>query len=242
MKRVAKPLAFALAVLCVFFGDPFMGYTNMLATAHATPVRTFATIPPAAPPSVPPASSLLPSVPQLLNNVPPSVTAPAPVTVEPTSPAGAQVTLTAQVQDPDCNMLTVTWNTDGGLPERIETVGHADRATAVAFTHTYPVGVHPVTITVNDGTADPVVGTTTVTVRDTTAAPVSCSLTLGTLWPPDHQFVDVGLTIAGTDTVGKTTYTVAVYGNEEDEGQTECYWKVSFTNTPDQQEFLIEGA
>jgi hypothetical protein len=139
------------------------------------------------------------------------------VTVEATSPAGATVTLTARVQDPDCNTLSVTWNTDGGLPERMEEVGHADQSTPVTFTHVYPVGVHPVTITVSDGTADPVVGTTTVTVRDTTAPPVSCSLVTGMLWPPNHQFVDVGLTIHGADSVGKTTYTVTVYGNEDDE-------------------------
>src|SRR5690348_5662300 len=107
MKRAGRPLAFLLALHVAFFGDSFVGYTQMVAQAQATPPRTFATIPPAVPPSSPPKSPFLPNVPQLLNNTPPSVTAPAPVVVDATSPAGAAVTLTAQIQDPDCNVLTV---------------------------------------------------------------------------------------------------------------------------------------
>jgi hypothetical protein len=208
MKRFARTIAFGLAVNFTVFCDPIISYTNMLAQAQSIPPRTFATIPPAALPLVAPKSPFLPAVPQLLNNTPPTVSTPPAVTVEAASPAGTSVTLSAQVHDPDCNALTITWNVDGGLPERIETLGHADPATSVSFTHLYSVGVHPVTVTVSDGTAGPVTATTTVTVRDTTPPQVSCALATGELWPPNHQWVNVGLSVAGSDTVTAPTFQV----------------------------------
>jgi len=144
MKRAAKPLAFFLAVQFTVFCDPIVGYTQMMAQAQAAPTRTFATIPPAVPPSSPPKSPFLPTVPQLLNNIPPSLTAPAPVTVDATSPSGAIVSLTAQIQDPDCNVLTITWNSDAGPDERIATLPHSSGTSTDTFTHLYSVGVHPV--------------------------------------------------------------------------------------------------
>ena len=55
------------------------------------------------------------------------------------------------------------------------------------------------TWTADDGSGNMDSCVQTVTVEDTTAPEVSCSVAARRLWPPNHKFVDVGLTFNATD-------------------------------------------
>jgi hypothetical protein len=56
---------------------------------------------------------------------------------------------------------------------------------------------------------------------DTTPPTVSCSVARSSLWPPDHNLVNVGLSVSATDNCDNTpTITVFVFGDEDDEEPT----------------------
>jgi hypothetical protein len=155
-------------------------------------------------------------------NDPPTITCPSTTTAECTSPAGATVTLTAHVEDPNGDALTVTWNVDGGPPEEVDTVLAEGPPTSedVTFTHTYSLGTHTVTVTVSDGELETSC-TTTVTIVDTIAPTVSCSVATSSLWPPNHNLVNVGFTLSVTDACDSNpTVSIQVFADEDDEEPT----------------------
>ncbi|MCI0387461.1 MAG: PKD domain-containing protein [Acidobacteria bacterium] len=130
--------------------------------------------------------------------------------------------MTAPVTDPDGNALTVTWNVDGGPAEEVDVIpaGGPPTVASPTFTHTYSEGVHTVTITVSDGLAS-VSCQTTVTVVDTTAPVISCPTGTDSLWPPNHNLVNVGLAVSAVDACdANPSVSVRVYSDEDDEDQT----------------------
>jgi hypothetical protein len=59
-----------------------------------------------------------------------------------------------------------------------------------------------------------------VTVNDTQRPVVTCGVATTSLWPPDHNLINVGLSASATDNCPGTTISVAVFGDENDEEPT----------------------
>lgn len=68
----------------------------------------------------------------------------------------------------------------------------------------------------NDGTVDSNTALVTITVRDTQPPALSASVATGTLWPPNHDLVNVGLSVTATDNSGSATTATAVFSDEDD--------------------------
>jgi hypothetical protein len=68
----------------------------------------------------------------------------------------------------------------------------------------------------NDGTVDSNTALVTITVRDTQPPALSASVTTSTLWPPNHDLVNVGLSVTATDNSGSATTAIAVFSDEDD--------------------------
>ncbi len=116
-------------------------------------------------------------------NSPPTVDCPADVIAECNSPDGTEVTLKADVDDADDDDLTVTWGVDGMVVQ----VDVVRAGSSVSLTHSYSLGEHEVTVTVDDGVTDPVSCWTIVTVEDTTPPVVEVG-DLIEMWPPNHTY------------------------------------------------------
>jgi len=59
-----------------------------------------------------------------------------------------------------------------------------------------------------------------VTVNDTQRPIVTCDVATTTLWPPNHDLINVGLSASATDNCPGTVISVAVFGDEDDETPT----------------------
>jgi hypothetical protein len=90
--------------------------------------------------------------------------------------------------------------------------------------------------TAHDAAGNVAHGSFTVTVQDTTPPTiVSITASPNTIWPPNHQMVDVTITVIATDLVdpAPTSHIVSVSSNEADNGNGDG-------NTT--QDFVITGA
>ena len=58
--------------------------------------------------------------------------------------------------------------------------------------------------------------TVTITVEDTTPPQVTVSVASASLWPPNHQLENVGLSVTASDNGGAVTTQVAVFSDEDD--------------------------
>jgi VCBS repeat-containing protein len=98
------------------------------------------------------------------SNAPPSVTCPAPVTLNSTAP------VSVQVQDADADPLTVTWTVDGNVVQTDSVSGNAS-TTTLTLTYPFSLGTHTVMVTASDGVSTTTSCSTTVTVVN--SAPVA---------------------------------------------------------------------
>lgn len=115
-------------------------------------------------------------------------------TVECTSPTGTPVTLDGTSSfDPDGDELTWEWVTPEGSG-----VWLADRFSPVTE-GCFPPGPTLVTLTVTDGYGGVSVDDVLITVIDTTPPIVVCSTDRASLWPPNHQLVQVAVFVQASD-------------------------------------------
>lgn len=143
---------------------------------------------------------------------PPTLTCPPAVSVECTSPNGTPATLTAQVNDPDGGIVQVTWRVDN-VQVKQENVAVPGTSTLV---RNYSLGPHTVIVTASDGTSR-VNCTITVTVVDTTPPVVRAAVAIPSLWPPNHNLVNVGLQAVARDICDPNpTLRVSAFSNEDD--------------------------
>ncbi|MBI4530150.1 MAG: DUF5011 domain-containing protein [Candidatus Latescibacteria bacterium] len=82
-------------------------------------------------------------------------------------------------------------------------------------------GTYSIIYTATDDDGNTASVTRTVNVVDTTPPVVSSSVALASLWPPNHDLVNVGLNASASDACDPNpTINVAVYGDEDDEEPT----------------------
>jgi hypothetical protein len=100
-----------------------------------------------------------------------------------------------------------------------------DAVGVTALTHspvsgsTFAIGTSTVTVSASDAAGNTSGGSFTIKVQDTTAPSVSAlAPSTGSLWPPNHQMVSVGLSIGSSDIVGVAGYNVTITSSEPDNG------------------------
>ena len=143
-------------------------------------------------------------------------------TVECTSPDGANVLLDGRGSSgPQGRELTFTWT---------NSFGTAEGATP---TVTLPLGVHPITLVVEDPVGLSDEATTTVTIQDTTPPRVEASAHPDVLWPPNHRMVRVPIAVDASDACDPQPpecMVVGVRSNEPEDargdGRTGLDWSI----------------
>ena len=144
----------------------------------------------------------------VLQNQPPVANAGPDQFVEQTSPQGANVTLNGTGSyDPENNTLTYNWNWTGGS------------ASGVTPTALFPGGNTTVTLTVSDGQLN-ATDKVNIIVGDTTPPQINATVTPNSLWPPNHEYVEVKATVTANDICDPTPKItlVSVTSNEPDNG------------------------
>jgi Bacterial Ig domain len=114
--------------------------------------------------------------------------------------------------DPDADSLTITAVTQGAHG------AVANNGTSVSYTpNANFIGTDSFTYTIDDGHGHTDTATVGVTVEDTTAPTLSIATSVSTLWQPDHEMKNVGLTVNASDNGGPApTIQVTVFSNEDD--------------------------
>lgn len=116
----------------------------------------------------------------VVDKQPPNISCPSPV-VECTSPAGASVSLNPVVSD-NCPGV--------GAPICVPPSGS-----------TFPLGTDPFSCSVTDASSNPSSCSSVVKVQDTTPPVISSvSPKPSALWPPNHKFIPVSLSVVVSDT------------------------------------------
>jgi hypothetical protein len=142
----------------------------------------------------------------------PELVCPPAVTAECAGEGGTFVQVAAQVADADGDALEVVWWVNGAA---IQT-NHIDaevstNLTTVDFDALYDLGTNAVTVTVSDGIGSPVSCGTTVTILDRLPPTISSlSVDPFELWPPNHKFRPVTVTVVASDACGGTNVTCRI--------------------------------
>jgi len=129
------------------------------------------------------------------------------VTVEQESHAGTQINLNGTAVDAVSTQFNFTWSEDGIV-----------LGTEQNLTYTFNLGAHIVTLNATDMAGNTGSDNVTVTIIDTTPPQVNVTATPDTLWPPNHKYVEVQVTITAYDVCDpspKITL-VSVTSNEPD--------------------------
>jgi len=148
----------------------------------------------------------------------PTIECPAPVTAECHSPAGAEVTLSTNVADPEGDRLIVSWYIDDVIiKEEPVSAGTPGSVHEVSLQHIYAPGNHAVRVVVHDRYGSEASCSTTVDAIDVDPPSVSCSVDVDRLWPPTGAMCDVGLHLRAIDAIDSSpTLTVTVFSDECD--------------------------
>jgi streptogramin lyase len=85
----------------------------------------------------------------------------------------------------------------------------------------YPIGMTNVTLTVTDSNGASSTCMAKVTVVDNTAPTLSCSVAITSLWPANHDLINVGLAASASDNcTANQSVSVQVFADEDDEEAT----------------------
>jgi len=145
----------------------------------------------------------------------PTITCPAPVTVQCNN--GAVAIVSVRVHDEDGDPLVVVWTVDG-VKYQTNNVPAASPATeaTIGFTANFESGEHEIQVSVSDAKSSPVSCSTTITVQDITPPTIqSLVATPNVLRPADHRMVPVRLQVSANDNCGSVTSKIkSVKSNE----------------------------
>lgn len=122
------------------------------------------------------------------DTTPPVVDAEENMTVEQASHAGTQVTLNGTATDAVSTQFTYTWSE-----------GDVVLGTQQNLTYTFNLGTHVVTLNATDMAGNTGSDNVTVKVIDTTPPKINATVTPDTLWPPNHKYVEVRVTVTAYD-------------------------------------------
>lgn len=142
-------------------------------------------------------------------NKPPVARAGDDQVVECTGHDGAQVTLDGSASsDPDGDELTYTWTWPNGS------------ATGAVASVTLPLGSHCITLTVRDPSGHMDRDGLIVDVVDTTPPELTVEVDPNSLWPPNHEMVDIEAEVHAEDLCGEVVSLtlVSVVSSEPDNG------------------------
>jgi hypothetical protein len=150
----------------------------------------------------------------VVDTTPPALTLPGSITAEATGPSGAAVTFTVSAND----------LVDGSRPV---TCDHLSGST-------FPLGTTTVQCTATDTHNNTAHGSFTVLVQDTTPPTiVSITASPSNLWPPNHQMINVTVTVIATDLVDPApmSHIVSVSSNQPlngtGDGDTSPDWQIT---------------
>lgn len=145
-----------------------------------------------------------------INNSPPSIA----VTGGGVYELNTDIFLNGQVADYDGDTLSYSWHEGattyctgnintifGGEPVDLSTCGLIDGLA---------LGNHIITLEVNDGTTSPVTADLEVTIIDTGVPTLSPVPNTSTLWPPNHQMIDIILEANADDNSGEVTLSASI--------------------------------
>lgn len=169
-----------------------------------------------------------------LQNEPPTITCPAPVTVECASSNGTPVRLGVAVADADGDALTVVWTLDGSpyLTNQVP-AGTPTTSATVPFHARFGIGTHDVVVTVTDAKGIATTCTTTVTVQDTTPPVIRRVIASpNVLWPANHKMVPVRVSVLATDVCGEVRSRITSVRcneavNSTGDGNTSPDWEIT---------------
>src|ERR1051326_3453390 len=135
-------------------------------------------------------------------NLAPTITCPAPATLQCNN--GAPAVLSVVVNDGNGDPLSVIWTVDG-VTYQTDNIpaGSSLYQTYVVFAANFESGAHNVQVSVSDGKASPVSCSTGIFVQDLTAPSIqSLVASPNVLSPPDHRLVPVALSVSASDNCG----------------------------------------
>ena len=99
---------------------------------------------------------------------------------------GEEVALAVTAEDACDTELSYAWSEDGNV-----------LGTDATIAATFAIGTHTIEITVSDGAGNATTDTVVLTVVDPTPTELSVTATPGSLWPPNHKYHTIALSIVG---------------------------------------------
>jgi hypothetical protein len=150
----------------------------------------------------------------IVDTLPPVVDAGPDLTVEQESHAGTQVILNGTATDICSERFNFTWSEGDTV---LATIANATDAT---LTYTFNLGTYIVTLNATDMAENSASDNLTVTVVDTTPPEINATATPNVLWPPNHKYVEVHVTVTVYDICdpSPTLTFVSITSNEPDNG------------------------
>src|ERR1051326_759013 len=150
-------------------------------------------------------------------NLPPTVICPAPGTLDCSSSNNLAIVLEATVSDPEADALTVVWTLDGAAAQTNHlAAGSTTNATSVQLAATLSGGQHQVQVSVSDTAGHTPPCESMLSIGDTTPpAILSVGATPAILWPPNHQFVPVTVSVTATDACGTVSCRIKSVTSDE---------------------------
>jgi hypothetical protein len=134
------------------------------------------------------------------------------VTVEQVSHEGTQVILNGTAIDAVSTRFNFTWSANGTILKAESNV------TDTMLIYTFNLGTYIVTLNATDMAGNTGSDNVTVTVADTTPPEINATATPSTLWPPNHKYVEVHVTVTVYDACdpSPTLTFVSITSNEPD--------------------------
>jgi hypothetical protein len=129
----------------------------------------------------------------IVDTIPPVVDAGPDLIVEPQSPAETQIMLNGTATDICSERFNFTWSENGVV------LATSTNVTNTTLTQTFNLGTHMIMLNATDEAGNMGTANVTITVVDTTPPTITATVMPGTLWPPNHKYVEVKTNVTAVD-------------------------------------------